>query len=79
MPGSNQPTRRRVLTAGAALFSLPTGRDVAAGEIAGGKPITLLVSYPAGGGADVMARLIAPRLADALGQLPERPGVRSQL
>ena len=39
--------------------------------------ITLLVSYPAGGGADVMARLIAPRLSDALGQpvvVEDKPG-----
>jgi tripartite-type tricarboxylate transporter receptor subunit TctC len=46
-------------------------------DIAGGKAITLLVSYPAGGGADVMARLIAPRLAEALGQpvvVENKPG-----
>ncbi len=71
------PTRRGMLTAGAALFIAPLGRVSAAGEIAGGKPITLLVSYPAGGGADVMARLIAPRLSDALGQpvvVENKPG-----
>ena len=32
------------------------------------KAIRLLVTYPAGGGADTMARLIAPRLSEALGQ-----------
>ena len=32
------------------------------------KPIRLIVTYPAGGGADAMARLIAPRLGEALGQ-----------
>ena len=70
-------TRRGMLTAGAALFAAPLGRALAAGEIAGGKPITLLVSYPAGGGADVMGRLIAPRLSDALGQpvvVENKPG-----
>ena len=70
-------TRRGMLTAGAALFAAPPGRVFAAGEIAGGKPITLLVSYPAGGGADVMARLTAPRLSDALGQpvvVENKPG-----
>ena len=29
----------------------------------GGKPVSLVVSYPVGGGADLMARLIAPRWA----------------
>jgi tripartite-type tricarboxylate transporter receptor subunit TctC len=32
------------------------------------RPIRLIVTYPAGGGADTMARLIAPRLGEALGQ-----------
>lgn len=60
--------RRAVLAAAAAVVAAPMGRAFASGDIAGGKPITLLVSYPAGGGADVMARLIAPRMAEALGQ-----------
>jgi len=77
MARSSLFTRRGMLTAGAALLAAPLGRVFAAGEIAGGKPITLLVSYPAGGGADVMARLIAPRLSDALGQpvvVENKPG-----
>jgi tripartite-type tricarboxylate transporter receptor subunit TctC len=32
------------------------------------KPIRLVVTYPAGGGADAMARLLAPKLGEALGQ-----------
>ena len=32
------------------------------------RPVRLIVTYPAGGGADTMARLIAPRLGEALGQ-----------
>jgi tripartite-type tricarboxylate transporter receptor subunit TctC len=70
------PTRRQVLQAtAAAAFSVAATRSHAA--IAGGKPITLLVSYPAGGGADLMARLIAPKLAEALGQsvvVENKPG-----
>jgi tripartite-type tricarboxylate transporter receptor subunit TctC len=59
------PTRRRLLAASAASLAWPA---LAAGDIGGGKAITLVVSYPAGGGADAMARLIAPKLAEALGQ-----------
>lgn len=70
------PTRRHFITlaaAGTTALTLPAR----AAPIAGGKAITLLVSYPAGGGADLMARLIAPRLADALGQpvvVENKPG-----
>jgi tripartite-type tricarboxylate transporter receptor subunit TctC len=32
------------------------------------RPITLVVPYPAGGGVDTLARLIAPKLSGALGQ-----------
>ncbi len=67
-------SRRHVLGAGLGTLALPAW---SASDIAGGKPITLTVSYPAGGGADVMARLIAPRLAEALGQpvvVDNKPG-----
>jgi tripartite-type tricarboxylate transporter receptor subunit TctC len=72
-----QVSRRQLMLAGCAVLAAPTGRALAAADIAGGKPITLLVSYPAGGGADVMARLIAPRMAEALGQsvvVENKPG-----
>ena len=32
------------------------------------KPIRLVVTYPAGGGADMMARLVAPKMGEVLGQ-----------
>ena len=41
------------------------------------KPITLVVTYPPGGGADAMARLIAPKMGEALGQsvvVENKPG-----
>jgi tripartite-type tricarboxylate transporter receptor subunit TctC len=75
-------SRRGMLATSAALMAAPWSRTFAAGDIAGGKPITLVVSYPAGGGADVMARLIAPRLAEAVGQpvvVDNKPGASGTL
>lgn len=46
------------------------------------KPITLVVTYPPGGGADAMARLIAPKMGEALGQpivIDNKPGAGGQI
>ena len=46
------------------------------------KAITLMVTYPPGGGADAMARLIAPKMGEALGQaviIENKPGASGQI
>src|SRR2546428_9669040 len=46
------------------------------------KAIRLIVPYPPGGGADIVARLIAPRMAEGLGQsvvIDNRPGAAGHI
>jgi len=77
---------------GVAFFALVTGMVVLGfsqpgGAQAGtfpekGRPITLIVSYPAGGGTDVTARLLAPMLEKELGttvQVVNKPGAGGQV
>jgi tripartite-type tricarboxylate transporter receptor subunit TctC len=54
------------LLAATALCTLPLSGH--AQEAWPSKPITLVVTYPAGGAADMLARLVAPRMSATLGQ-----------
>ena len=77
--------RRKVLhgcAASAVSIAAPWTFAQGSGQIAGGKTVTLMVSYAAGGGADLMARLIAPKLSEALGQtvvVDNKPGASGQI
>lgn len=67
-------SRRRTLGAAAALALAP---NLAWAQAFPSKPIRLIVPYSAGGGADTTARLIAPKLQEALGQtvvVENKPG-----
>lgn len=61
----------------ALLFVCCVSSTVAEAEAFPAHPIYLIVGFPAGGGADLLARLIAPELAECLGQpvvVENRPG-----
>ena len=86
MPFHADPTRRRaVLRAGLAAVTLGAGLTqpaLAQGDAWPNRPITVVVTYPPGGGADIMARLLAPKLGEALGQnviIDNRPGAGGQI
>lgn len=65
-----------------ALALLATRARAAASFPAPGRPIRLLVGYPAGGGTDLQARLLAQQLAESLGApvvVDNRPGAGTMI
>ena len=78
-------SRRHLLaSAGALAFALAiTGQALAAEFPVPGKPIRIIVGFPAGGGTDVQARQMAQQLTAALGGTPviveNRPGAGTML
>jgi tripartite-type tricarboxylate transporter receptor subunit TctC len=81
------PTQKRTINKpNAAIVAVAVGLAILAGAAHSQsyptKPIRLIVTYPPGGGADVMARLISPRLGEFLGQLvvvENKPGATGQI
>lgn len=66
----------------AACLTLPATNASAQASTWPTKPVSLIVTYPPGGGADAMARLIAPKMGEALGQnvvVENRPGAGGQI
>jgi tripartite-type tricarboxylate transporter receptor subunit TctC len=70
----------QILMTGLVFAALPA--IVSAQEAWPTKPITLVVTYPPGGGADLMARLVAPKMSEALKQsviVDNKPGAAGQI
>ena len=60
--------RRKFLHLAAGAAALPAVSRVARAQAYPTRPVTMVVTYPAGSGSDVMARIIGPSLSEFLGQ-----------
>jgi tripartite-type tricarboxylate transporter receptor subunit TctC len=74
--------RRRFLHLAAGIPAVLAAPQVARAQNYPARPLRFLVGFPAGGGADTVVRIIAPWLADKLGQqvvVENRPGASTGL
>src|SRR6266566_2663221 len=74
--------RRNFLRLAAGAAALPIVSGSARAQAYPSRPVRILVGFPAGGGADIVARLIGQRLSERLGQqfvIENRPGAGSNL
>src|SRR5262245_60999097 len=76
------PHRRQFLHLAACAAALPTLPRIARAQAYPSRPVRIIVGYPAGGTADVVARLIGQQLSERLGQsfvVENRPGAGTNI
>src|SRR5262245_28214331 len=76
------PHRRQFLHLAAGAAALPAVARIARAQAYPTRPVRLIVGFPAGGGADIVARLISQWLSERLGQqfiVENRPGAGSNI
>src|SRR5262245_6539090 len=78
----NPPRRRQFLHLAAGAAALPALSRIAWAQTYPARPVRIIVGFPAGGGADIVARLIGQWLSERLGQsfvIENRPGAGSNI
>src|SRR5712671_1096430 len=77
-----QHPRRRILSLAAGAAALPAVSRFAWAQTYPARPVRIIVGFPAGGGADITARLIGQWLSERLGQsfiVENRPGANANI
>jgi tripartite-type tricarboxylate transporter receptor subunit TctC len=74
--------RRQFLHLAAGAVALPAVSRIARAQTYPTRPVRLIVGFPAGGAADILARLMGQRLSERLGQqfiIENRPGANTNI